>query len=422
MLAFFRWFCHPGYKEDIEGDIVELFQVRITTMNERKARWLFVKDVFFLFRPALLRKFSIWSDAKPTNMKRIYWLKLVAMNLLIVLMIISPFMPGPSNEAVKLFSVAGQLLGLMGLVLVPVGFTWYMVQVKQCKTNTGTPRKALHFHLAIACSLLVAFIFLVGALILPNPMPKISFLVGLLFQLSGLALAMRYIKKRASRQEEMYAHGSIIILTVSAMTIALWMSLLFLMYAFFAVGGIGALLGSLLISVILFFAIKKIRVVKFADQTSFSLTPLYLFSLPVVAFLTFKFLMQPISGFSRDFAIKKADTLIALIENHKVRTGAYPESIHVLMDETSKKVPAPSIMGIEGFRYNKINDVYSLSFSQWLHVGSLEEIVLYDKNDLKNNLSGEFARYDYKFDLSRVNSAFASHDTRHQNWRYYHVD
>lgn len=45
MLAFFRWFCDPVCKEDIEGDIVELFQLRASTMNERKARWLFAKDV-----------------------------------------------------------------------------------------------------------------------------------------------------------------------------------------------------------------------------------------------------------------------------------------------------------------------------------------------------------------------------------------
>ena len=79
-------------------------------------------------------------------------------------------------------------------------------------------------------------------------------------------------------------------------------------------------------------------------------------------------------------------------------------------------------MGIGDFRYNKINDHYSLSFSQWLYLGSLEEIVLYDKNNLKNNLTGEFAKYDYSFDLCRVKGAFASHDTRYDNWRYYLVD
>jgi len=70
-------------------------------------------------------------------------------------------------------------------------------------------------------------------------------------------------------------------------------------------------------------------------------------------------------------------------------------------------------MGIEDFRYNKINDQYSLSFSQWLDLGSLEEIVLYDKHDLKNNLTGDLAKYDYRFDLCRARIAFASHDTGH---------
>ncbi len=43
-------------------------------------------------------------------------------------------------------------------------------------------------------------------------------------------------------------------------------------------------------------------------------------------------------------------------------------------------------MGVFDFRYHKIDDNYSLSFSQWLEFGSLEEIVLYDKNSLRNNL------------------------------------
>jgi hypothetical protein len=79
-------------------------------------------------------------------------------------------------------------------------------------------------------------------------------------------------------------------------------------------------------------------------------------------------------------------------------------------------------MEILNFRYNKINDRYSISFSQWLDLGSLEEIVLYDKNNLRNNLKGEFAKYDYRFDLCRVKGAFASYDTRHHHWRYYLVD
>ncbi len=79
-------------------------------------------------------------------------------------------------------------------------------------------------------------------------------------------------------------------------------------------------------------------------------------------------------------------------------------------------------MGILDFRYHKIDDDYSLSFSQWLEFGSLEEIVLYDKNSLRNNLKGAFAKYDYAFDLCRVKGAFESHDTNDDYWRYYLVD
>lgn len=79
-------------------------------------------------------------------------------------------------------------------------------------------------------------------------------------------------------------------------------------------------------------------------------------------------------------------------------------------------------MGIVNFRYNKINEDYSLSFSQWLEWGSLEVIVLYDKNNLRDNLKGRFAEWDYSFDLCRTKGAFASYDTKFENWRYYLCD
>ncbi len=127
--------------------------------------------------------------------------------------------------------------------------------------------------------------------------------------------------------------------------------------------------------------------------------------------------MEPLSNYSRSASIEKANILIAAIEDYKNKEGKYSASIRDLKTGYLKEIPRPSVMGILDFRYNKIDDDYSLSFSQWLEFGSLEEIVLYDKNSLRNNLKGEFAKYDYAFDLCRVKGAFESHDDNDGDWR-----
>jgi putative ABC transport system permease protein len=52
---FFRWFCHPDYREDIEGDLVERFEKRVAEGGEKKAKWLFAWEVVRLFRPEIIK-------------------------------------------------------------------------------------------------------------------------------------------------------------------------------------------------------------------------------------------------------------------------------------------------------------------------------------------------------------------------------
>ncbi|MEQ9402074.1 MAG: FtsX-like permease family protein [Cyclobacteriaceae bacterium] len=55
-LRFFRWFCNPDYVEDIEGDLLERFEKR--KEEGKSARWLFISDVFRLFRPGIIKNFE----------------------------------------------------------------------------------------------------------------------------------------------------------------------------------------------------------------------------------------------------------------------------------------------------------------------------------------------------------------------------
>ena len=57
-LQLFRWFCHPEYVEDIEGDLLERFDRRTKNNNPFYAKWKFIMDVIVLFRPGLLRPFE----------------------------------------------------------------------------------------------------------------------------------------------------------------------------------------------------------------------------------------------------------------------------------------------------------------------------------------------------------------------------
>lgn len=59
LCSFFRWYCHPDYVEDLEGDIQERFERNFASLGKKKANWLFFRDVLSLFRPGIIRPFNI---------------------------------------------------------------------------------------------------------------------------------------------------------------------------------------------------------------------------------------------------------------------------------------------------------------------------------------------------------------------------
>ncbi len=64
-LRFFRWFCHPDYVEDIEGDLLERFE-------KKPSRWQFTWEVIKLLRPSLI---------KPTNSGKLNYYGMFKHNL-----------------------------------------------------------------------------------------------------------------------------------------------------------------------------------------------------------------------------------------------------------------------------------------------------------------------------------------------------
>lgn len=54
---FFRWFCHPDYFNEIQGDLEELYRRNVKQGNQI-AQWKYLLQVLVLFRPSLIRSFS----------------------------------------------------------------------------------------------------------------------------------------------------------------------------------------------------------------------------------------------------------------------------------------------------------------------------------------------------------------------------
>jgi len=72
-----RWFCHPAYLEDIEGDLKELYDERVLEVGPRKARWCYIGDVLLLIRPALIRPLEGSSRLTQYGMVKNYFISAI---------------------------------------------------------------------------------------------------------------------------------------------------------------------------------------------------------------------------------------------------------------------------------------------------------------------------------------------------------
>ncbi len=70
LLRFFRWFCHPELHPFIEGDLLELYEERRKEQGKRKANIRFAVDVLLLFRPGIIRSFTLYQPSNHRAMLR----------------------------------------------------------------------------------------------------------------------------------------------------------------------------------------------------------------------------------------------------------------------------------------------------------------------------------------------------------------
>jgi len=104
LLRFFRWFCHPDYAEDIEGDLIEKYERYRQTNSQKKADWYFLLAVLSLLRPGLIKPLNIFHTLIPNFMFR--------NNLKIAWRSIT------NNKGFSAINIGGLALGMMVAILI----------------------------------------------------------------------------------------------------------------------------------------------------------------------------------------------------------------------------------------------------------------------------------------------------------------
>lgn len=101
---FFKWYCHPDYYEDIQGDLEELYLDALEGNSFRKAEWFYTKEVLLLFRPTIIRPISFWGVQYTKDMFQNY-LKIGFRNL-------------AKHQLYTLIHILGLALGLAAFLLI----------------------------------------------------------------------------------------------------------------------------------------------------------------------------------------------------------------------------------------------------------------------------------------------------------------
>jgi putative ABC transport system permease protein len=104
-LRFLRWFCREDYLEEIEGNLIELFEYQHDE-SPAKAKWSFIWGVIMHFRPAFIKSFKVFSPQNTTAMFHNYFK--IALRLF------------ARNRLISAINVLGLALALTGSLLITI--------------------------------------------------------------------------------------------------------------------------------------------------------------------------------------------------------------------------------------------------------------------------------------------------------------
>lgn len=201
MLKLFRWFCHPDYCEEIEGDLLEQFHLNVEEYGLIQAKWHFALDVFLLLRPEIMGNFhQLTTQFLPMNPSQ--WRQLIGWNALFVIFLLLRFLPGPPNAIVVGLSTICFVGMSLGILLSPISLAWSIVEIKRHRQivtssdNWGSGYRFAQITLAITglfLGLALFCIFSVEAYFILPAIVLITFIAAYLWpKIKGLRQISHY--------------------------------------------------------------------------------------------------------------------------------------------------------------------------------------------------------------------------------------
>lgn len=117
----------PDTMEEIEGDLLELYQLDIHSKGEKSAKQRFIFNCISTLRPTL-----IFTQIK-FRMNNKHWISLTIFSLIIIISSMAPFLPGRQNETAHVVSQIAQFIGFIGLFFIPSALIWLYTELKNKK-------------------------------------------------------------------------------------------------------------------------------------------------------------------------------------------------------------------------------------------------------------------------------------------------
>ena len=127
-LLWLHLFIHQDYREEIEGDLNEKYQMDYLKYGRIPAKKALLSACISLLKFNLFFNLNHFSIMTKRN-----WFILLLVSLIIIVGSISPFLPGPRNDITHGFSRFAQTIGFVGLVFVPFGLLWLIIEWRNKK-------------------------------------------------------------------------------------------------------------------------------------------------------------------------------------------------------------------------------------------------------------------------------------------------
>ncbi|MCC6289892.1 MAG: hypothetical protein IT249_18600 [Chitinophagaceae bacterium] len=117
LLAFIRYVIHPGFREEIEGDLTEQYHANFLSKGKTAATVNMIREILGLIKLRLLN--MPLNNNYIMNKKQILIMLLLCIGIL--LMTGLPYIQGRFSMASVVLSTVVQILGFMSTILIPVG-------------------------------------------------------------------------------------------------------------------------------------------------------------------------------------------------------------------------------------------------------------------------------------------------------------